>query len=78
MGIFDDKHNKQFYDGYVRTSAKKARHGFKNPDQRKTFAQVQSLEEYGGVLRDDIIMVDIDDNLVLLCPTCHKHADKQK
>ena len=21
---------------------------------------------------------DTDDNLVLLCPTCHKHADKQK
>lgn len=57
---FNKTANKQFYDGYVRTSKKAAKHGFKDPSQRLSFQDTQELREFGGVLQSDIVMVDID------------------
>ena len=51
------------YKGYVRTNDKKSIDKFKNvpADQLRTLEQVKDCEGYGGVLADDTILIDIDD-----------------
>lgn len=51
---------KGLYKGYVRTKNKKCVDKFKNKELR-TFDEVKDLDEYAGVLADDIILIDIDD-----------------
>ena len=50
-----------FYKGFVETRNKKCVEKFKNRNDFKTLEQVQSLDEYAGVLANDAILIDIDD-----------------
>ena len=51
-----------FFKGYVRTRDKRCTEKFKNRTDFKTLEQVQSLDEYAGILADDAILIDIDDS----------------
>lgn len=52
------------FKGYVPTKNKKCLIPFKNKttEELNTLEQVQSLPEYAGILSDDVILVDVDDN----------------
>jgi putative DNA primase/helicase len=50
-----------FFRGYVETKDKQCIEKFKGRKDFKTYAQVQSLPEYAGILADDTILIDIDD-----------------
>lgn len=50
----------ELFRGYVETKGKKAIEKFKNRSDLKTYNQVEKLNEFAGVLAQDIIMVDID------------------
>lgn len=50
-----------FFKGYIKTKNKKSTEKFKNRTDFKTLEQVQSLDEYAGVLANDAILIDIDD-----------------
>ena len=50
----------KIYKGYVKTKNKKCIDKFKNAKLR-TFDEVKELDEYAGVLADDVILIDIDD-----------------
>lgn len=52
--------NDILYKGYVKTKDKKCIEKFKNA-KLHTFNEVKDLDEYAGVLADNIILVDIDD-----------------
>ena len=55
------------FKGYVRTKNKRAIDPYKGVSNLRTLEEVENLEEYAGVLSDNIVMIDIDD---------HKQADK--
>ena len=50
-----------FFKGYILTENKQALEKFKGRTDFKTYEQVKSLPEYGGILDDDTILVDVDD-----------------
>ena len=50
-----------FFKGYVKTRDKKCVEKFKNRTDFKTLEQVQSLDEYAGILANDAVLIDIDD-----------------
>lgn len=51
------------FKGYVPTKNKKCMMKYKNvpPGELMTYSQVQGLDEFAGILNDDVILVDIDD-----------------
>ena len=51
------------FRGYVPTKKKKCTMQFKGvpSSQLKTYEQVKDLDEYAGILADDVILIDIDD-----------------
>lgn len=50
-----------FFKGYVRTKGKKSIESIKNRDEFKTYEEIKSFGEFAGVLKEDTILVDIDD-----------------
>lgn len=50
------------FKGYVETKGKRPKLSIKNIDEFYTIDEVSDFKEYGGVLEDDVIMVDLDDN----------------
>ena len=52
-----------FFKAYVPTKEKKCLLPFKGKsvDELKTLAEVQDLDEYAGILSDDAILIDVDD-----------------
>lgn len=50
-----------FFKGFVKTRDKKCVEKFKDRTDFKTLDQVQSLDEYAGVLANDAVLIDIDD-----------------
>lgn len=50
-----------FFKGYVRTKMKRCTEKFKDRTDFKTLEQVQSLDEYAGILANDAVLVDVDD-----------------
>ena len=50
-----------FFKGFVSTKNKKCTEKFKNRTDFKTLEQVQSLDEYAGILANDAVLIDIDD-----------------
>jgi putative DNA primase/helicase len=51
------------FKGYIPTKNKEALMRFKNKKRLPSLDDVKDLEEYAGILADDIIMVDFDDPL---------------
>ena len=49
------------FKGYILTLDKKAIEKFKNRTDLKTYEQVKNLDEFAGILAEDIILIDIDD-----------------
>lgn len=54
-------HISSLYKGFIATKGKTPIEPYKGLDTFKTYAEAQKLPEFGGVLRDDTIMIDIDD-----------------
>lgn len=52
---------KELYKGYVETKNKKAVEKFKGRTDFKTYAQVERLTDFAGVLADQTILIDVDD-----------------
>ena len=52
-----------FFKGYVPTKDKKCIMPFKNKtsEELKSYEEVKDLDEFAGILADDIILIDIDD-----------------
>lgn len=50
------------YKGYVETKNKQSVEPLKGRTEFKTYEQVCKLNEFAGVLRDDVILIDIDDS----------------
>ena len=50
------------FKGYVRTKDKKSLDKFKGTDKLRTLDEVSHLDEYAGILADDVILIDIDDH----------------
>ena len=52
-----------FFKGYVPTQDKKCLMPFKNKtsEELKSYEEVKDLDEFAGILADDIILIDIDD-----------------
>ena len=50
-----------FFKGYVKTKGKRCTEKFKDRTDFKTLEQVQSLDEYAGILANDAVLIDIDD-----------------
>ena len=48
------------YKGYVETNGKSAIDKFKNGEKLKTLEEAKKLKSYGGVLKSDVILIDID------------------
>ena len=48
------------FKGYVGMKGKRPIESIKNRSEFSTLEEVQGLEEYGGVLSDDYILIDID------------------
>ena len=51
----------ELYKGYIKTKDKKSQEKFKNRDTFKTLEQVKDLQDYAGILNDNVILIDIDD-----------------
>lgn len=53
-----------FFKGYVPTKDKKCLMPFKNKtsEELKSYEEVKDLDEFAGILADDIILIDIDDS----------------
>ena len=49
------------YKGFIATEGKQPIEKYKGIDKFKTYAEVQKLPSFAGVLRDDCIMIDLDD-----------------
>lgn len=49
------------FKGYILTKDKKCLEKFKNRTEFKTYDQVKNLDEYAGVLAEDVVLIDIDD-----------------
>lgn len=52
----------ELYKGYVRTNGKKPVDKFKNGAKLLTLDQVKDCESYAGILADDMILIDVDDD----------------
>lgn len=50
-----------FFKGFVKTKNKRCAEKFKDRTDFKTLEQVQSLDEYAGILANDAVLIDIDD-----------------
>ena len=50
------------FKGYIQTKNKKSLEKYKNRSTFKSFEEVEHLDEFAGVLADDVILVDIDDH----------------
>jgi putative DNA primase/helicase len=50
-----------FFKGFVKTKNKKCVEKFKDRTDFKTLEQVQSLDEYAGILANDAVLIDVDD-----------------
>ena len=50
-----------FFKGFVKTRDKRCAEKFKDRTDFKTLEQVQSLDEYAGILANDAVLIDIDD-----------------
>lgn len=53
----------ELYKGFIKTKDKKAAERFKNRTNYKTYEEVESLDEFAGVLAQDVILIDIDDEV---------------
>lgn len=51
----------ELYKGYTKNDGKKPLDKIKGVTQFRTFAEVQAFDSYGGVLADNVVLVDIDD-----------------
>lgn len=53
----------ELFRGYVRTKDKKPIDSYKNArdEELRTLEEAKKFDEYGGVLRPDIVMIDVDD-----------------
>lgn len=51
----------KFYRGYVRTNGKASMEPLKNRTDFKALDEVQKFDSYGGVLDDNVVLIDIDD-----------------
>lgn len=53
----------KLFKGYVPTQNKKCLMPFKNKtsDELRTYDQVKNLPEYAGIIADDVVLIDIDD-----------------
>lgn len=51
----------RLFKGYIETRGKRAIEKFKNRSDFKLYEQVERLNEFAGILAEDIIMVDVDD-----------------
>ena len=51
----------KLYKGYIKTKDKKAAEKFKNRTDYKTYEEVQSFDEFAGILGEGTILIDIDD-----------------
>ena len=51
------------FRGYVPTKNKSCLVPYKNkrPDELYTYEQVKNMDEFAGILADDVILIDIDD-----------------
>lgn len=49
------------YKGFIATDGKTPLEKYKGIDKFKSYADVQNLNSFAGVLRDDCIMIDLDD-----------------
>ena len=50
-----------FFKEYVKTRDKRCTEKFKNRTDFKSLEQVQSLDEYAGILANDAVLIDVDD-----------------
>lgn len=50
----------QLYKGYIKTKNKQATEKFKNVKEFKSLEKVKNLNEYAGILADDVILIDVD------------------
>ena len=51
----------QLFKGYIKTDGKAAVEKFKNMDNLKTYRDVYQLDGFAGVLNDETVLIDIDD-----------------
>ena len=51
----------KLFKGYVRTKDKQSLDKFKNTDKLRDLEEVSQFDEFAGVLADDVILIDIDD-----------------
>ena len=51
----------EWFKGYVKTKNKKCMEKFKDRTDFKTLEEVQSFDEYAGILADDTVLIDVDD-----------------
>ncbi len=49
------------YKGYIKTNGKKAIETFKGRTKFHTYEEVKSCDSFAGVLKEDVILVDIDE-----------------
>lgn len=52
-----------FFKGYVKTKDKKCIEKFKNRTDFKSYEEVKDLPEFAGILADNAILIDIDDEV---------------
>lgn len=55
--------NDILFRGYVRTRNKKCTQRFANGEPLLSFEEASNLDEYAGILADNIILIDIDDDV---------------
>lgn len=55
--------NDILFRGYVKTRNKKCTQRFANGEPLLSFEEASNLDEYAGILADNIILIDIDDNV---------------
>ena len=51
-----------FYKGYIICKDKQPIERFKNRTSFKTYDDVKNNSEFSGVLADDAVLIDVDDN----------------
>lgn len=49
------------FKGYIKTKNKESVDKFKNTDRLRSISDVKPLSEYAGILADDVILIDVDD-----------------
>ena len=52
----------QIFKSYIITKNKKPTRKYTDPENQFTFEQIKNLPEYAGILADDAVLVDIDDD----------------